>query len=204
MRRPHRPVDELVGLDSRDRPRHHRPHHVHHRLPRRDRGRVRAPASLHRDARLRSGRRVPYSDEEGTAAFDHAESRRAERRSSERRHELMAAARAALASSERGAGRARCKIADRRRGRAWTAPVRVGRSRRDAPEVDGVVFVHGPARGRRDRAGARRRALSTTTLSADPVGAPVASPDRHEFVPHPRPPKSRTPVLYYPCACRST
>jgi ribosomal protein S12 methylthiotransferase len=88
-----------------------------------------------------------YSDEEGTAAFDHPYRvlRSVKQR---RRHELMAAARAASFRANEALIGTVQEVLIEGAGELDGRAVRVGRSRRDAPEVDGVVFVTGePAIG---------------------------------------------------------
>jgi ribosomal protein S12 methylthiotransferase len=85
-----------------------------------------------------------YSDEEGTAAFEHADrvTRSVKQR---RRHELMQAARAASLSANRALVGTTLEVLVEGEGELDGKPLRVGRSRRDAPEVDGIVFVQGDA-----------------------------------------------------------
>jgi ribosomal protein S12 methylthiotransferase len=83
-----------------------------------------------------------YSDEEGTAAFEHP-NRIAASVKQRRRHELMAAARTASHTANQALIGTVQEVLVEGAGDLDGRPVRVGRSRRDAPEVDGVVFVSG-------------------------------------------------------------
>lgn len=84
-----------------------------------------------------------YSDEEGTAAYalPHRVARSVKQR---RRHELMEAARAASRRAQAALVGTVQEVLIEGRGELDGRAVAVGRSRRDAPEVDGVVFVEGP------------------------------------------------------------
>jgi len=84
-----------------------------------------------------------YSDEEGTASFDHPH-RIAKSVKMRRRHELMAAAQAASLRANKALIGTVQEVLIEGEGELDGRVVRVGRSRRDAPEVDGVVFVDGP------------------------------------------------------------
>jgi ribosomal protein S12 methylthiotransferase len=85
-----------------------------------------------------------YSDEDGTAAYDlpNRVTRSVKQR---RRHELMQAARQASLRANRALIGQTLDVLVEGEGELEGRPVRVGRSRRDAPEVDGLVFVEGPA-----------------------------------------------------------
>ena len=115
-----------------------------------------------------------YSDEEGTAAFDQL-NRVARSVKQRRRHELMAAAQAA---SRRGNERLVGTVHDvliEGEGELDGRAVRVGRSRRDAPEVDGIVFVDGPgAIG--EIVPVRVTAALDYDLVGEPAGVPVGVP----------------------------
>jgi ribosomal protein S12 methylthiotransferase len=88
-----------------------------------------------------------YSDEEGTAAFDQP-NRVLRSVKQRRRHELMAAARAASFKANEALIGTTQEVLIEGAGELDGQAVQVGRSRRDAPEVDGVVFVTGtPAIG---------------------------------------------------------
>ena len=143
MRRPHRPVEELVGWIREIVPditirttfivgfpgeteEEHR--HVKRSIETLGFGRVGVFA---------------YSDEEGTAAFEH-ENRVARGVKQRRRHELMVAARAASLEANRALVGRRLEVLVEGEGELGGRVMRIGRSRRDAPEVDGLVFVDGP------------------------------------------------------------
>src|SRR5205823_5246234 len=83
-----------------------------------------------------------YSDEEGTAAFEQP-NRVLRSVKQRRRHELMAAARAASRRANEALVGTVQEVLIEGAGEVDGRAVRVGRSRRDAPEVDGVVFVTG-------------------------------------------------------------
>ena len=109
-----------------------------------------------------------YSDEEGTASFDHP-NRVARSVKQRRRHELMAAARdASRLTNEALVGTVQ-EVLIEGEGELDGRAVRVGRSRRDAPEVDGVVFVNGPG-----TIGEIVDVRVTASLDYDLVGEPVA------------------------------
>jgi ribosomal protein S12 methylthiotransferase len=143
MRRPHRPVDELLGWIRSVVPdvtirttfitgfpgeteAEHR--HVVRSIETLGFGRVGV---------------FLYSDEEGTASFDHPH-RIARSVKQRRRHELMAAAQAASLRANQALVGTVQEVLIEGEGELDGRAVRVGRSRRDAPEVDGVVFVDGP------------------------------------------------------------
>ena len=109
-----------------------------------------------------------YSDEEGTAAFDepHRVARSVKQR---RRHELMAAARAVSRRANEALVGTTQDVLIEGAGTLDGQSVRVGRSRRDAPEVDGVVFVTGePAFG--EIVSVRITAALDYDLAGEPVG----------------------------------
>jgi ribosomal protein S12 methylthiotransferase len=108
-----------------------------------------------------------YSDEEGTAAFDHADrvTRSVKQR---RRHELMEAARTASRSANRALVGRVLDVLVEGKGELEGRPVRLGRSRRDAPEVDGLVFVDGGEA----RVGEIMPVRITRALDYDLVGEP--------------------------------
>jgi ribosomal protein S12 methylthiotransferase len=85
-----------------------------------------------------------YSDEEGTAAFDLPE-RVAPRVKERRRRTLMQVARERSLERNRGLVGQQLEVLVEGAGRLGQREVLVGRSRRDAPEVDGLVFLHGRA-----------------------------------------------------------
>jgi ribosomal protein S12 methylthiotransferase len=145
MRRPHRPVEELLGW-VRDRvpaitirttfitgfPGETEEEHRH----------------LVRSIETLGFGRVGvflYSDEDGTAAY-RLPSRVARSIKERRRHELMEAARDASRRANAAIVGATVDVLIEGEGEFGGRQVRVGRSRRDAPEVDGVVFVDGTAR----------------------------------------------------------
>ena len=144
MRRPHRPVDELLawirgivpditirttfitGFPGETQAEHE---HLERSIERLGFGRVGV---------------FLYSDEEGTPAFRHP-NRIPRSVKQRRRHELMEAARAASLRSNRTLVGAMLDVLIEGEGELAGRPVRIGRSRRDAPEVDGLVFVEGHA-----------------------------------------------------------
>jgi ribosomal protein S12 methylthiotransferase len=170
MRRPHRPVDELIGWvrsvvpDVTVRttfitgfPGETEAEHKHV---------VRSIGTL---GFGRVGVFL-YSDEEGTAAFDQP-NRIAKSVKMRRRHELMTAARqASHAANEALIGTIQ-EVLIEGEGELDGRAVRVGRSRRDAPEVDGVVFVNGPG-----MVGEILDVKVTGALDYDLVGEPVGAP----------------------------
>jgi ribosomal protein S12 methylthiotransferase len=85
-----------------------------------------------------------YSDEEGTAAFYLSE-RVAPRVKERRRRTLMQVARERSLERNRGLVGQQLEVLVEGAGRLGQREVLVGRSRRDAPEVDGLVFLHGRA-----------------------------------------------------------
>ncbi len=111
-----------------------------------------------------------YSDEEGTASFDHA-NRIARSVKQRRRHELMAAAQAASLRANQALVGTVQEVLVEGEGELDGRAVRVGRSRRDAPEVDGVVFVDGPG-----AVGEIVDVRVTAALDYDLVGEPVGVP----------------------------
>jgi ribosomal protein S12 methylthiotransferase len=108
-----------------------------------------------------------YSDEEGTASFDHPH-RIATSVKMRRRHELMAAAQAASLRANRALVGTIQEVLIEGEGELEGRAVRVGRSRRDAPEGDGVVFVDGPG-----AVGEIVEARVTSALDYDLIGEPV-------------------------------
>ncbi|MGE3913255.1 MAG: 30S ribosomal protein S12 methylthiotransferase RimO [Chloroflexota bacterium] len=113
-----------------------------------------------------------YSDEEGTAAFTQP-NRVARSIKQRRRHELMAAAQAASRRANEALVGTVQEVLIEGEGELDGRAVRVGRSRRDAPEVDGIVFVDGPgAVG--EIVSVRVTAALDYDLVGEPVGAPVA------------------------------
>jgi ribosomal protein S12 methylthiotransferase len=111
-----------------------------------------------------------YSDEEGTASFDHP-NRIAKSVKMRRRHELMTAARqASHVANEALIGTVQDVLIEGE-GELNGRTVRVGRSRRDAPEVDGVVFVDGPG-----TVGEILDVKVTGALDYDLVGEPLGTP----------------------------
>lgn len=171
MRRPHRPVDELVGWirsvvpDVTVRttfitgfPGETEAEHKH------------VVRSIETLGFGRVGVFL-YSDEEGTAAFDQP-NRIARSVKMRRRHELMTAARQASHRANEALVGTIQEVLIEGEGELNGKSVRVGRSRRDAPEVDGVVFVVGP--------GAVGKIVSvrvTGALDYDLVGEPVGDAD---------------------------
>jgi ribosomal protein S12 methylthiotransferase len=113
-----------------------------------------------------------YSDEEGTASFEHPH-RIARSVKQRRRHELMAAAQAASLRANQALVGTVQEVLVEGEGELDGRAVRVGRSRHDAPEVDGVVFVDGPgAVG--EIVGVRVTAALDYDLVGEPVGMPAA------------------------------
>ena len=110
-----------------------------------------------------------YSDEEGTASFDHPH-RIAKSVKMRRRHELMAAAQAASLRANKALIGTVQEVLIEGEGELDGRVVRVGRSRRDAPEVDGVVFVDGPG-----AVGEIVDVRVTAALDYDLVGEPVGA-----------------------------
>jgi ribosomal protein S12 methylthiotransferase len=108
-----------------------------------------------------------YSDEEGTASFDHP-NRVARSVKQRRRHELMAAAQAASFRANQSLVGTVQEVLIEGEGELDGRAVRVGRSRRDAPEVDGVVFVNGPG-----TTGELVEVRVTAALDYDLVGEPT-------------------------------
>jgi ribosomal protein S12 methylthiotransferase len=85
-----------------------------------------------------------YSDEEGTSSFELPD--RVPKRTKERRRRLlMEAARERSLERNRGFVGHQLEVLVEGAGRLGQREVLVGRSRRDAPEVDGLVFLHGRA-----------------------------------------------------------
>ncbi|MFN8634603.1 MAG: 30S ribosomal protein S12 methylthiotransferase RimO, partial [Chloroflexota bacterium] len=111
-----------------------------------------------------------YSDEEGTASFDHP-NWIAKSVKMRRRHELMAAAQAASRRSNEALVGTVQEVLIEGEGELDGRAVRVGRSRRDAPEVDGVVFVDGAG-----TVGEIVQVRVTAALDYDLVGEPVGVP----------------------------
>jgi ribosomal protein S12 methylthiotransferase len=85
-----------------------------------------------------------YSDEEGTPAFDLPEKVKA-REKSRRKRVLMETARAASGQRLEALVGQQLDVLVEGRGSFGGRPTLVGRSRRDAPEVDGLVFIEGSA-----------------------------------------------------------
>ena len=113
-----------------------------------------------------------YSDEEGTASFEHP-NRIPKSVKMRRRHELMAAARTASHRANEALIGTIQDVLIEGEGELDGRAVRVGRSRRDAPEVDGVVFVDGPgAVG--EIVAVRVIAALDYDLVGEPVGVPAA------------------------------
>ena len=167
MRRPHRPVDELLGWIRSVVPdvtirttfitgfpgeteAEHR--HVVNTIETFGFGRVGV---------------FLYSDEEGTASYDHP-NRIAKSVKQRRRHELMAAAQAASLRANQALVGTVQEVLIEGEGELDGRAVRVGRSRRDAPEVDGVVFVDGPG-----TVGEIVDVRVTAALDYDLIGEPV-------------------------------
>jgi ribosomal protein S12 methylthiotransferase len=111
-----------------------------------------------------------YSDEEGTASFDHA-NRIARSVMQRRRHELMAAAQAASRRANDALIGSVQQVLIEGKGELDGRTVRVGRSRRDAPEVDGIVFIDGSG-----VVGEIVDVRVTAALDYDLVGEPVGVP----------------------------
>ena len=144
MRRPHRPVDEVVGWLRQRVP----------DLTLRTTFIVGFPGETEEEFAhlLDSVERLEfdrvgvftYSDEEGTSSYelpDRVPARIKERR----RRQLMKVARQrSLERNRRLVGR-QIEVLVEGAGRLGEREVLVGRSRRDAPEVDGLVFLHGRA-----------------------------------------------------------
>jgi ribosomal protein S12 methylthiotransferase len=85
-----------------------------------------------------------YSDEEGTAAFSLPD-RVPARLKEQRRRQLMKVARQRSLERNRALVGQQVEVLVEGAGRLGQRQVLVGRSRRDAPEVDGLVFLHGRA-----------------------------------------------------------
>jgi ribosomal protein S12 methylthiotransferase len=85
-----------------------------------------------------------------------------------RRHELMAAAQEASRRANQALVGTVQEVLIEGEGELDGRAVRVGRSRRDAPEVDGIVFVDGPG-----SAGEIVPVRITSALDYDLVGQPV-------------------------------
>jgi ribosomal protein S12 methylthiotransferase len=86
-----------------------------------------------------------YSDEEGTSSFE-LPGRVPARTRERRRREIMEAARARSLERNRTYVGQTLDVLVEGSGKLRNRKVLVGRSRRDAPEVDGLVFLHGSAR----------------------------------------------------------
>lgn len=108
-----------------------------------------------------------YSDEEGTPSFD-LPNRVARSVKMRRRHELMAAAQEASRQANAQLVGTVQDVLIEGEGELDGRAVRVGRSRRDAPEVDGVVFVDGPG-----KVGEIVQVRVTAALDYDLVGEPL-------------------------------
>ncbi len=113
-----------------------------------------------------------YSDEEGTAAYE-LPKRVPRSVKQRRRHELMEAAKAASLRANRALVGTLQEVLVEGEGELDGRPVRLGRSRRDAPEVDGLVFVDGPALVG-EIVPVRVRAALEYDLVAEPLPVPVA------------------------------
>lgn len=170
MRRPHRPVEDLlgwirdvvpditirttfiVGFPGETEAEHR---HLKHSIETLGFGRIGV---------------FLYSDEEGTTACN--DPNRIPRSVKERRrHELMNAARAASLDANRALVGRVVDVLIEGEGTLGDRPVRLGRSRRDAPEVDGVVFVEGES-----PIGAIVPVRVTRAMAYDLVGEPAADP----------------------------
>ncbi len=116
-----------------------------------------------------------YSDEEGTAAFEHP-NRIARSVKQRRRHELMAAAQAASRRANEALIGTVQEVLIEGEGDLDGEAVWVGRSRRDAPEVDGVVFVTRPVLAAAGGIGTIVQVRVTGALDYDLVGSPVGVP----------------------------
>jgi ribosomal protein S12 methylthiotransferase len=86
-----------------------------------------------------------YSDEEGTSSFE-LPGRVPARTRERRRREIMEAARGRSLERNRTYVGQSLDVLVEGSGKLGNRKVLVGRSRRDAPEVDGLVFLHGSAR----------------------------------------------------------
>ena len=144
MRRPHRPVEEMVGW-------------LRERVPGLTLrttfivgfpGETEAEFAHLLDAvqRLDFDRIgvFTYSDEENTPSFD-LPARVSPRTKERRRRLLMEAARRRSLERNRAYVGREIEVLVEGDGRLGQRQVRLGRSRRDAPEVDGLVFLHGRA-----------------------------------------------------------
>jgi ribosomal protein S12 methylthiotransferase len=85
-----------------------------------------------------------YSDEDGTAAFALPDRVRTQTKNRRRRLLMEAARRKSLERNQRLVGQLMDVLVEGE-GRLGRRKVLLGRSRRDAPEVDGLVFLHGRA-----------------------------------------------------------
>src|SRR5215212_1758807 len=110
-----------------------------------------------------------YSEEEGTASYDHP-NRVTKSVKMRRRHELMSAAQAASHRANQALIGSVQEVLIEGEGEVEGRAVRVGRSRRDAPEVDGVVFVDGAG-----QVGEIVRVQVTGALDYDLVGEPIGA-----------------------------
>jgi ribosomal protein S12 methylthiotransferase len=111
-----------------------------------------------------------YSDEEGTPAFDLGDKVKG-REKKRRKRELMETARAASRQRLESLVGQELDVLVEGRGSLGGRPTLVGRSRRDAPEVDGLVFIEGAA-----EIGSIVRARVDRALDYDLVAAPVSVP----------------------------
>jgi ribosomal protein S12 methylthiotransferase len=144
MRRPHRPVAEVVGW-------------LRERVPNltlRTTFIVGFPGETEAEFQhlLESVERLEfdrvgvftYSDEDGTAAFALPDRVRTQTKNRRRKRLMEAAQRKSLERNQRLIGQP-VEVLVEGEGRLGRRKVLLGRSRRDAPEVDGLVFLHGRA-----------------------------------------------------------
>jgi ribosomal protein S12 methylthiotransferase len=109
-----------------------------------------------------------YSDEEGTPAYDLPDKVRA-REKNRRKRVLMETARAASRRRLESLVGHELDVLVEGRGSFGGRPTLVGRSRRDAPEVDGLVFIEGAA-----EVGSIVRTRVDRALDYDLVASPLA------------------------------
>ena len=169
-----RPANEAKVLErhprlARDLPRHHDPLELRRRLPRRDRGGFPVPARLARGSPARPRRRVPLRAGRGRRRQRPARpgARRGQGRALRPDH---GADRADQRREARRQGRQDHRRADRRA--SMSEGGATGRSKADAPEIDGEVYlrdagelkpgdiVRSPGRGRRRARPVRRPRLT--------------------------------------------
>ena len=170
MRRPHRDVEELIGWVRGQVP----------GIALRTTFIVGFPGETHAEVdylceaiqRIQFDRVgvFTYSDEEGTPAFEFAE-RVPARLKRERRARVMTLARKLSLSRNRAQVGQTLTVLIEGRGDDGASPVSVGRSYRDAPEVDGVVLVDGE-----HAIGELVETRVQRALEYDLIGSPIPRP----------------------------